>query len=47
MAIKYRLRVFKKPFHWREERYEKYLKENDLFRSREELEMSLKSRGTN
>ncbi len=37
MSIKYRSRIFRKPFHWSEERYEKFLKENKMFRSREEL----------
>lgn len=37
MSIKFRSRVFRKPAHWTEERYNEYLKENNLCRSRDEL----------
>lgn len=37
MSIKYRSKIFRKPFNWSEERYEEHLKKNNLFRSREEL----------
>ena len=43
MAIKFRSRVFRKPKHWGEERYEEYLKEKNYFRTREELNASLKN----
>jgi len=42
MARKFRLRVFRKPAHWDEERYENYLKEKNYFRTLEELEASHK-----
>jgi len=41
MSIKYRSRIYRKPFHWSEERYEQYLKENKLFRNRRELNDAL------
>jgi len=40
MARKFRSMVFRKPYHWGNERYQKYLKENKLFRSSKELENS-------
>ena len=33
MSIKFRLRVFRKPLHWSEERYEKFLKEKSYFKN--------------
>ena len=41
MSRKFGSRVFRKPFHWSEERYEETLKEKKLFRNREELRRSL------
>ncbi len=41
MAIRFRSRIRRKPGHWSEERYEKHLKDNNLFRNRKELERSL------
>jgi len=37
MSIKFRLRVFRKPLHWSEERYEKFLKEKSYFKTIKEL----------
>ncbi len=37
MTRKFRLRVFRKPAHWDEERYEEYLKKKNYYRSIEEL----------
>ena len=42
MSIKFRLRVFRKPAHWSEERYEKYLKEKNYFKTIKELKKEKK-----
>ncbi len=41
MARKFGLRVFRKPRHWSEERYEEYLKKKKYYRTLEELNASL------
>ena len=45
MSIKYRSRIFRKPFHWNEERYEEHLKKNNLFKNRKELNDTLTNKG--
>ena len=44
MSCKFRLRVFRKPSHWSEERYNEYLKEKNYFKTIKELNDSLTRR---
>ena len=42
MSHKFRSLVFRKPKHWPKERYEEYLKKKGYYKTRKELNNSLK-----